>query len=164
MFYFYFMIGFLWSLYSHTIFLWCSNTKYLALIKRRSKVQKNNMPCERALNFNQWKSFSENYKPMIIWLWLVYKFTDNDCRWRLFSEFIQTQKGYPTCRQNAYPNLKTTCHIRLKFFLWAKPVESLLLAKYLIYVAAYLIRKTKNTHYSNLNVKNKVDIKSFGKQ
>ena len=33
-------------------------------IKRRSKVQENNMSCERALNFDQWKTFSENYKPM----------------------------------------------------------------------------------------------------
>ena len=64
---FYFMIGFPWSLYLHTIFLWCgeketSNTKYLQLIKRRSKVQESS--CERALNFDQWKTFSENYKPM----------------------------------------------------------------------------------------------------
>ena len=29
-----------------------------------SKVQKNNMSCECALNFDQWKKFSENYKPM----------------------------------------------------------------------------------------------------
>ena len=45
---FYFMIG----LYSDTVFLWCGNTKYLELIKRRSKVQKN-MSCEHALNFDQ---------------------------------------------------------------------------------------------------------------
>ena len=68
---FYFMIGFLWSLYPDTIFLWCGNNKYLLeLIKRRSKVQEKNMSCERALNFDQWKTFSENYKPMRIWLWL----------------------------------------------------------------------------------------------
>ena len=42
------MIG----LYSDTVFLWCGNTKYLELIKRRSKVQKN-MSCEHALNFDQ---------------------------------------------------------------------------------------------------------------
>ena len=30
-----------------------SNTKYLELIKRRSKVQEKNMSCERALNFDQ---------------------------------------------------------------------------------------------------------------
>ena len=29
-------------------------------------------------------------------LWLVYKFNDNNCLLRLFSEFIQTQKRYPT--------------------------------------------------------------------
>ena len=30
-----------------------SNTKYLEPIKRRSKVQENNISCERALNFDQ---------------------------------------------------------------------------------------------------------------
>ena len=34
--------------------------------------------------------------------------------------------------QNVYPNLKTTSHIKLKFFLWRKLLENLLLAKYLI--------------------------------
>ena len=98
---FYFMISFLWSLYSDTIFLWCSekwtpnNEDLLELIKRRSKVQEKNMSCERGLNFDQWKTFSENSKPMRVWLWLVYKFTENYCRLRLFSEFIQTQKRYP---------------------------------------------------------------------
>ena len=41
--------------------------------------------------------------------------------------------------QNAYPNLKTTCHIKLKFLLWTKLVQNLFLAKYLISVAAPLI-------------------------
>ena len=41
--------------------------------------------------------------------------------------------------QNTYPNLKTTCLIKLKFFLWTKLLENLLLAKYLISVAAPLI-------------------------
>ena len=53
-----------------------------------------NMPYERAWNFDQRKTFSENYKPMRVWLWSVYKFTKNCCRSRLFSEFIQTQKRY----------------------------------------------------------------------
>ena len=68
----------------------------LELIKKRSKVQEENMSCERALNFDQWKIFSENYKAIRVWLWLVYKFTENNCRLRLFSKFIQTQKRYPT--------------------------------------------------------------------
>ena len=33
---------------------------------------------------------------MRVWLWLVYKFTENCQIYRLFSEFIQTQKTYPT--------------------------------------------------------------------
>ena len=39
------------------------------------KVHKKNMSCECALNFDQWKTFAENYKPMRVWLWFVYKFT-----------------------------------------------------------------------------------------
>ena len=54
------------------------------------------MSCEHALNFDQWKTFSENFKPIRVWLWLIYKFTENSCRSRLFSEFIQTQRRYPT--------------------------------------------------------------------
>ena len=71
--------------------------KYLLeLIKRRSKVQENNISCEHDLNFDQWKTFSENYKPIRVWLCLVYKFAENNCLLQLFSEFIQTQKRYPT--------------------------------------------------------------------
>ena len=47
------------------------------------------------INFDQWKTFSENYKPVRVWLWLVYKFAENYCSSRFFSEFIQTQKRYP---------------------------------------------------------------------
>ena len=48
---------------------------------------KKRMLCEYALNFDQWKTFSENYKPMRVWLWLVYKFTEN----------CQIKKRSPTC-------------------------------------------------------------------
>ena len=37
------------------------------LIKRRSKVDENNTSCERTFNFDQLKTFSENYKPMKVW-------------------------------------------------------------------------------------------------
>ena len=43
--------------------------------------------------------------------------------------------------QSTYPNLKTTCHIKLKFFLWTKLLENLLLTKYLISVAVTLRSK-----------------------
>ena len=75
----------------------CDLWEYLLeLIKRRSKVQEKNMPCEGSLNFDQWKTFSENCKPIKFLLQFGYKFTQNNCRSRLFSKFIQTQKRYPT--------------------------------------------------------------------
>ena len=43
---------------------------------------------------------------------------------------------------NTYPNLKTTSHIKLKFFLWTKLLENLLFAKYFISVAAPLMSLT----------------------
>ena len=49
--------------------------KLPGLIKRRSKVQEKNMSCERALNFYQWKIFPENYRPMIVCLWLACDFS-----------------------------------------------------------------------------------------
>ena len=52
--------------------------------------------CERGLNFDQWKTFSENSNAVRVWLWFVYKFTENYCHLRIFSEFSQTQKRYPT--------------------------------------------------------------------
>ena len=75
----------------------CDLWEYLLeLIKRRSKVQEKNMPCEGSLDFDQWKTFSENCKPIKFLLQFGYKFTQNNCRSRLFSKFIQTQKRYPT--------------------------------------------------------------------
>ena len=52
-------------------------------------------------------------------------------------------------RQNTYPNLKTTCHIKQKFFLWTKPLENLFFAKYLISVTASLSWKD-NKYYQLL--------------
>ena len=51
---------------------------------------------------------------MRVWLWFVYKFTENYCHFRLFPEFIQTQKslGYLSW-QYTYPNLKTTCEVTI---------------------------------------------------
>ena len=106
----------------------------LEFTKRRPKVHEKNMSRERGLNFGQWKTFSKNYRPMRVWFWLVYKFTKNYCHLQLFSEFIQTQKSYPTSLDNH--SLKTTCHIKLNFFFWTKLLENLLFAKYLISVAA----------------------------
>ena len=43
--------------------------------------------------------------------------------------------------QNTYPNSKTICHIKLKFFLSTKLLDNLLLAKYLISATAPLTLK-----------------------
>ena len=74
---------------------------------------------------------------MRVWSWFIYKFTENYCRLRLSSDFIQTKKRYPTAL-----DLKTTCHIKLKFFMWTKLLESLMLAKYFISVTVTLIIQT----------------------
>ena len=85
------------------------------------------MSCESALNFDQPKTFSENYELMRVWSWLDYKFTESYCRLQLFSEFIQTQKRYPTSLD--------------KISILAKLLENLFLAKNLTSVAAHLTRK-----------------------
>ena len=128
--------------YSHAIFLWHGQKQTLntvELIKRKSKVQEN-MSCEFALNFEQWKTFPENYKPMRVWLWLVYKFTENyNVPQNIdFSKFIQNQKRYPTSlgkiRILTWKLLVMSSYI----FLWTKLMENLLLAKCFISVSAPL--------------------------
>ena len=109
------------------------------------------MSCERASNFDQWKTFSENYKPMklpkanetsenykpmILACLQIYRellslLTFLGVHWNL-------KKVFYLSWQNTYPNLKTTCHIKLKFLFWTKLLENLLSAKYLKSVAATL--------------------------
>ena len=85
--------------YSYTLFLCCGekltpNKKYLLeLIKRSSEVQEKNISCEHAFNFDQWKTFSKNYKPMRVWLWLVYKFTENYCCLRPSPSSFKLRRG-----------------------------------------------------------------------
>ena len=57
-----------WSLYSQIDFFGVVRNKLytknlLELIKSWSKVQEKNISCECALNLDQGKTFSENYKP-----------------------------------------------------------------------------------------------------
>ena len=89
--------------------------KYLLeLIKTNSKVQEKNMSCERALNFDQWKTFSEKYKPIRVWLRLFYQFTENIVGFLQANSNLKELSYLPW--QNKYPNLKTTSHIKPKFF------------------------------------------------
>ena len=65
---------------------------------KESEVQEKNMPCDGTLNFDQWIHIPKtiNQWEFDYGLWLVYKFTDSFCCLRFFSEFIQSQKRYPT--------------------------------------------------------------------
>ena len=116
----------------------CDQACQFSASKRRLKVQETIMSCERALNFDQWKTFSENYKPMRVWLWLVYKFTENYSLAAFLWIHSNSKEVSYLSWQNTYPNSKTTCHIKLKFFLQTKLLENLLLAKYLTSVTASL--------------------------
>ena len=60
--------------YSISLMLWeqTSSKKFLLeFIKKRSRVHDNNTSRELGLNFDQWKTFSENYKLIRIWLMFV---------------------------------------------------------------------------------------------
>ena len=103
------------------------------------------MSCERGLNLNQWK----NSTPMLIMACLQI------CRELLsLATFLRVHSNSEEVSylswQNTYPNLKTTCHIKLKFFLWTKLLENLLLAKYVISAAAPLIAHNLLINYLNL--------------
>ena len=103
---------------------------------------------------------------MRVWLWLVYKLLSLETFLRVHSN--SKEVSYLSW-QNSYPNLKITCHIKLKFFLWTKLLESLLLAKYLISVAAtlnyiYIVKTffrvhiTQQWHSLRVTIPNNIDI------
>ena len=124
-------------------------TKYLEIIKGRSNVQEKNMLCERVLNFEQWKTFSEKANESLVFIYLeIYR--------ELLSlvPFLWVHSNLKEVSylswQNTYPNLKTTCHIKLKFFLWTKLLENLVLAKCLISVNAPLLAKVERKEWSYL--------------
>ena len=86
------------------------------LIKKRSKFQEKNMSCERTLNFDQWKTFSKRVSQ---WEFDYGLFTNlpRIIVARDFSRVHSKSKEVSYLSwQNTYPNLKTTCHIKLKFF------------------------------------------------
>lgn len=76
--------------FTRSIF-WCSEKrnehkiKYLLeSMKRRSIVHQNYMSREYVSNIDQWKLFSEDYKPITITLCLVNKITANNCCSQLY--------------------------------------------------------------------------------
>ena len=53
----------------------------------------------------------------------------------------------------SWQNLKTTCHVKLKLFLWTKLLENLLLAKYLTSAPATLKDDIYGMRWWGLNIK-----------
>ena len=129
------MVGTSW-LVSHEVYI---DIQYFFKQKKIKSSRKEYESCEYPLNFDQWKTFSKNYKPMIVWLWLVYKIYQE---LPLLGTFFQVHSNLKEVSylfwQNIYPDLKTTCHIKLIFFLWTKLLDNLLHAKYFISVTAPL--------------------------
>ena len=117
----------------------------LELIKRREKVHENNISGERPLNFDLWKTFSENFNPLKINLWgWHFQFCSQNYGELLLVTFrrvqTQTQEVFYLHWRNTYSNLKAIFHINPKIFLSTKILQNFLLAKYLLSVAVSLIR------------------------
>ena len=98
-----------------------------------------NMSCERALNLTNEKHF-----PKTISQWeFNYGLFTNLLRIIIPQDFSRVYSKSKEVSylswQNTYHNLKTTWHIKAKYFLWAKLVENLLLTKYLVSVTAPLM-------------------------
>ena len=148
------MLGFIsWlvsvsSLYRDTIFLWCGNkytpnNKYLLeLIKRRSKVQEKNV-ISSGFKFwpmkNIFRKLEANESLIMACLQIYRELLSLATFLKVHSN--SEEVSYLSW-QNTYPNLKTTCCIKQKFFLWTKIQKRLLLAKYLISVTVLLIIST----------------------
>ena len=129
-----------------TLFRWCKEKSNLlkSITKVNQKFVRRNVtwPC-----FKFWpmikifgKSMSQQqFDYGLFPKWVVYKIrtsiTGN------FSASLFKVSYLPW--QNICSNIKTTGQIRSNFFLWTKLLQNLLLAKYLIYVAATL--KNLNT-------------------
>ena len=100
-----------------------------------------------------WPMKNISRKKPRVWLWFVYKV---QCSFRMLVDYARLQlfawvhsdskEVSYFSSQSKYPNLKNSCHIKPKFFLWAKLLENLFLTKYLISVTATL--SLKNLKYT----------------
>ena len=99
------------------------------------------------------KTFSENYKPVGVWfLACLQIYRELLSLVTFFRVHSISEKISYLSWQNTYPNLKTSCYIKLKFLLRTKLQENLLLAKYLISVAASLnINNSRTTSENSIN-------------
>ena len=105
-------------------------------------------------------NFSENYKPIRVWLWIVYKITESNCGSQLFKVFIQTQTRYPkSFDKRSILIWKLSVILCQKNLLSTKLFDNVLLAKYLIYVTATLICYNLQSEYRSSHSQKKFSIK-----
>ena len=126
--------------HSHTIFLFTLNTKLSTRVNQKKIKSSRN-------EYLMWTCFK--FWPMknIFWKLKANESLIMACL-QIYREllslttFLRVHSNWKevSCLslQNTYRNLKTTWHIKVKFFLWTKLVESLLHTKYLISVTAPL--------------------------
>ena len=111
---------------------------HLKLIKRRSKVQEKNSHVNVLWILTNESIFRKLYAndSLIMACLQIYR----ELLWLVtfLRVYLNSKEISYLPWQNTYPNLKTTCHIKLKFFLRTKVIENLLLAKYLISVTVPL--------------------------
>ena len=104
--------------------------------QKKIKSSKKEYAMWTCFKFWQMKNISRNYQPIYKPMEFDYCLFTNLPRIIVacnFSRFHWNSKEVSYFSwQKKYPNLKTTCHIKLKLFLWIKLEEILLLAKYLI--------------------------------
>ena len=80
---FYFMIGFLWCWYLHKYFFDVVRNKlqainiYTRVDKKKIKSSRKEYVIRTCFKFWTTKNIFWNYKPMRVWLWLAYQFTEN---------------------------------------------------------------------------------------
>ena len=90
------------------------------------------------------KTFSQNYKPIIVWYGLLTKLSSIIVASNALQVYSNINEVPYLPWQSKYPKMKNTCHNKPKLFLWTK-LAILLLAKYLVSVAA-----TLNSKYTGL--------------
>ena len=86
------------------------------------------MSRERPLNLDQWETFSENYKPVRVWLSFVYKNAVSFC-YKISATLRQVHsdsEDISYLQENFFSNLEITFHIKPKFFMWINLPENFL--------------------------------------
>ena len=96
--------------------------------------------------FQPIKTFPENCELIRVWLWLAYRFTENNCHFTTFLQVYSNSKEVPYISylllQNEYPNLRITYYINQTniFLVNYTPKETICKISYtVISVAATLI-------------------------